>query len=133
MWRVASGHRSGASKLPGGFLPIRASQRRRSIMQTSPEPWIGALRHSHDRLQALVGPLGQDQLEQRSYASEWSIAQVLSHLGSGAQIFGLFLHAGLAGPDSPRREAFGPIWNTWNAKTPHAPAPHGLPAAQPTR
>ena len=66
-------------------------------MQTSPDPWISALRHSHDRLQALVDPLGQDQLKQRSYASEWSIAQVLSHLGSGAEIFGLFLEAGLAG------------------------------------
>ena len=64
-------------------------------METSPDPWIGTLRRSHDRLQALVEPLGQDQLEQRSYASEWSIAQVLSHLGSGAEIFSLFLDAGL--------------------------------------
>src|SRR3984893_13530424 len=132
MWRVASGHRSAASKLPGGFLPIRASQQRRSIMQTSPEPWIGALRHSHDRLQALVGPLGQDQLEQRSYASEWSIAQVLSHIGSGAEIFGLFLAAGLAGQDPPGREVFGPIWNTWNAKDPEAQAVDGLRADEAT-
>src|SRR5580700_8027417 len=87
-------------------------------MQTSPDPWISALRHSHDRLQALVEPLGQDQLEQRSYASEWSIAQVLSHLGSGAEIFSLFLDAGLAGQDPPGREAFGPIWDRWNAKPP---------------
>ena len=58
-------------------------------METSPDPWIGALRHSHDRLQALVGPLDPGQLEQGSYASEWSIAQVLSHLGSQAEIFGL--------------------------------------------
>ena len=101
-------------------------------MQTSPEPWIGALRHSHDRLQALVGPLGQDQLEQRSYASEWSIAQVLSHIGSGAEIFGLFLEAGLAGQDPPGRDAFGPIWNTWNAKDPQAQAADGLRADEAT-
>ena len=101
-------------------------------MQTSPDPWIGALRHSHDRLQALVEPLGQDQLEQRSYASEWSIAQVLSHLGSGAEIFGLFLEAGLAGQDPPGREAFGPIWNTWNAKDPQAQAADGLRADEAT-
>src|SRR5260370_36491814 len=132
MWRVASGHRSAASKLPGGFLPIRASQQRRNIMQTSPEPWIGALRHSHDRLQALGGPLGQDQLEQRSYASEWAIAQALSHLGSGAEIFGLFLKAGLAGQDSPGREAFGPIWNTWNAEDPPGHAADGLRADRAT-
>src|SRR5271155_5577752 len=132
MWRVPPGPRPAASKLPGGFLPIRASQQRRRIMQTSPDPWISALRHSHDRLQALVEPLGQDQLEQRSYASEWSIAQVLSHLGSGAEIFNLFLDAGLAGQDPPGREAFGPIWNTWNAKDPQAPAGDGLRADEET-
>src|SRR5580693_6145696 len=97
-------------------------------MQTSPDTWIGALRHSHDRLQALVEPLGQNQLKQQSYASEWSIAQVLSHLGSGAEIFSLFLDAGLIGQAPPGREAFGPIWNTWNAKDPQAQAADGLRA-----
>jgi uncharacterized protein (TIGR03083 family) len=101
-------------------------------METSPDPWIGALRHSHDRLQALVEPLDLGQLEQRSYASEWSIAQVLSHLGSGAEIFGLFLEAGLAGQDPPGRDAFGPIWNTWNAKDPRAQATDGLRADEAT-
>ena len=95
-------------------------------METSPDPWIGALRHSHDRLRALVGPLDLAQLEQRSYASEWSIAQVLSHLGSGAEIFGLFLHAGLTGQDSPGRDTFIPIWNAWNAKDPRSQAADGL-------
>jgi uncharacterized protein (TIGR03083 family) len=114
MWRVASGQCRDPGKLP--------------IMETSPDPWIGALRHSHDRLQALAGPLGLDQLEQRSYASEWSVAQVLSHLGSGAEIFGLFLAAGLAGQDPPGREAFGPIWNTWNAKDPQTQAADALQA-----
>ncbi len=50
-------------------------------MEPSPAPWISALRHSHDRLRASVEPLGLAQLEQRSYASEWSIAQVLSTWG----------------------------------------------------
>jgi len=101
-------------------------------METSPDPWIGTLRRSHDRLQALVEPLDVGQLEQRSYASEWSIAQVLSHLGSGAEIFGLFLEAGLAGQDPPGRDAFGPIWNTWNAKDPQAQAADGLRADEAT-
>src|SRR5580704_5371961 len=126
MWRVASGQRPAASKLPGGFLPTRASEQRRSIMETSPDPWIGALRHSHDRLQALVEPLGQDQLEQRSYASEWSIAQVLSHLGSGAEIFALFLDAALTGQEPPGQEVFVPIWSEWNTKGPQAQATDGL-------
>ena len=97
-------------------------------METSPDPWIGALRHSHDRLQALVKPLDLAQLEQQSYASEWSIAQVLSHLGSGAEIFGMFLAAGLAGQDPPGRDAFVPIWSIWNAKDPQAQAADGLRA-----
>jgi uncharacterized protein (TIGR03083 family) len=101
-------------------------------METSPDPWIGALRHSHDRLQALVGPLDLGQLEQGSYASEWSIAQVLSHLGSGAEIFGMFLEAGLTGQDPPGRDAFVPVWNAWNAKDPQAQASDGLQADETT-
>ncbi len=91
-------------------------------MEPSPAPWISALRHSHDALQGVVEPLNVDQLEQRSYASEWSIAQVLSHLGSQSEIFGLFLDAGLSGQDPPGAEVFGPIWDTWNAKDPQAQA-----------
>jgi uncharacterized protein (TIGR03083 family) len=101
-------------------------------METSPDPWIGALQHSHDRLQALVEPLDLASLEQRSYASEWSIAQVLSHLGSGAEIFGLFLESGLTGQDPPGRDAFVPVWNIWNAKDPQAQAADGLRADQAT-
>jgi len=95
-------------------------------MESRPGPWISALRNSHDRLRAAAGPLSPDQLEQRSYASEWSIAQVLSHLGSQAEIFGLFLDAGLAGTEPPGSEAFGPIWDRWNAKTPQDQAADAL-------
>jgi uncharacterized protein (TIGR03083 family) len=101
-------------------------------MEASPEPWISALRHSHDRLRASVEPLGPDQLAQRSYPSEWTIAQVLSHLGSQAEIFGLMLEAGLAGQEPPGREEFPPIWDTWNAKDPQAQATDALRADQTT-
>ena len=99
-------------------------------METSPGPWIGALRHSHDRLQAIVEPLDLGQLEQPSYASKWSIAQVLSHLGSGAEIFGLWLNAALTGEEPPGQEAFGPIWDAWNARSPQAQTADGLRADQ---
>jgi uncharacterized protein (TIGR03083 family) len=79
-----------------------------------------------------VGPLDVSQLEQRSYASEWSIAQVLSHLGSQAEIFGLFLDAGLSGQDPPGPAAFGPIWDAWNAKDAQAQASDALRADQAT-
>ncbi len=101
-------------------------------MEPSPAPWISALRHSHDRLQAAAGSLDLDQLEQLSYASEWSIAQVLSHLGSQAEIFGLLLDAGLTGQDPPGPEAFPPIWDVWNAKSPQAQASDALRADQVT-
>jgi uncharacterized protein (TIGR03083 family) len=101
-------------------------------MEPSPGPWISALRHSHDRLRASVEPLGPDQLTQRSYPSEWTIAQVLSHLGSQAEIFGLMLEAGLARQEPPGREEFPPIWDRWNAKDPQAQASDALSADQAT-
>lgn len=100
------------------------------MMETRPGPWIEALRHSHERLSNLVDPLDAEQLQGRSYASEWSIAQVLSHLGSQAEIFGLFLDAGLSGHEPPGRDAFGPIWDAWNARSPEAQAAEALRAGQ---
>lgn len=95
-------------------------------METSPQPWIKALRNSHDKLQAIVSPLGPDQLRQQSYDTDWSIAQVLSHLGSQGEIFGLFLDAALTGADAPGREAFPAIWETWNARSPDRQAADAL-------
>ncbi len=90
--------------------------------------WVTALRSSHERLSALVKPLGVDRLRGRSYASEWSIAQVLSHLGSGAEIFSLSLDAGLSGTDAPGREVMSPIWDSWNARSAKAQADDALVA-----
>jgi uncharacterized protein (TIGR03083 family) len=50
----------------------------------------------------------------------------MSHLGSGAEIFGLFLEAGLKGQDPPGREVFSPIWDAWNARTPSEQAAEAL-------
>lgn len=97
-------------------------------METSPEPWIAALRHSHNRLQAAAEPLDGEALRQPSYASEWSIAQILSHLGSQAEIFGMFLDAGLTGTEPPGRDAFPPIWAAWNSRGPESQAADALRA-----
>jgi len=101
-------------------------------MAASPVPQIEALRHSHELLRAAVEPLDASQLEQRSYDTEWSIAQVLSHLGSQAEIFGLFLDAGLDGREPPGPDAFPPIWDRWNAKSPREQADDALRADQAT-
>ena len=70
------------------------------------------------------------QLNRQSYASEWTIVQVLSHIGSGAEIFSLFLEAGRKGEDPPGRERFEPIWDTWNARSPEEQATHALASDQ---
>jgi uncharacterized protein (TIGR03083 family) len=97
-------------------------------LENDPAPFIQALRHSHNSLRALVEPLTDGQLEQRSYCTDWSIAQVLSHLGSQAEGFGLWLDAGLTGQDPPGRDAFPPIWDAWNARAPRAQVADSLQA-----
>ena len=61
-----------------------------------------------------------------SYCSEWTIAQVLSHLGSGAEIGLLNLNAALAGGPPPERDLYLAIWDVWNAKSPEAQAADSL-------
>ena len=84
-------------------------------------------RASVDRLHALVGGLDDAQLVSRSYCDDWSIAQVLSHLGSGAVISlrGLQdVRAGTATPDDFNQS----VWDEWNAKSPRAQADDALAA-----
>ena len=97
-------------------------------MALSPDPWIRALRNSHDLLRAYVQPMDATAVQRPSYASGWSIAQVLSHLGSGAEIFGLFLGSGLGGEDPPGQDEFAPIWQRWDERSPQAKAADGLDA-----
>src|ERR1700730_9602781 len=97
-----------------------------SHLETKPGPWIAALRGSHERLKNLATPLTAEQLTSQSYDSEWSIAQVLSHIGSGAEIFALFLAAARDGEEAPGRETFGQIWDRWNAKSPQDQATDAL-------
>ena len=96
-------------------------------MEPSPQVLIAALRHSHERLASLVRAVSEDFLTSRSYCTDWSVAQVLSHLGSGAEIALMMLESALSG-EPMDREAFAPIWDTWNAKTPAQQAAGCLPA-----
>jgi uncharacterized protein (TIGR03083 family) len=88
---------------------------------------VGALRRSVEQLRELATPLPDEELTQRAYPSEWSIADVLSHLGSGAVIMQRRLEDGLAGTETP--DDFAPsVWDTWNAKTPAAQRADALAA-----
>jgi uncharacterized protein (TIGR03083 family) len=95
---------------------------------TDPGPWLRVLRASHDRLARLTAGLDAAGLRRQSYDKEWSIAQVLSHLGSQAEIFWLFLDAGLTGGESPSPSAFRPIWDAWNARSPEEQAAESIAA-----
>ena len=55
-------------------------------MEKDPRRWVGALAVSNDRLLELVRELDDEALGRQSMASEWTVAQVLSHLGSSAEI-----------------------------------------------
>ncbi len=96
-------------------------------MSSPAREWIAALRNSHERLVSVAKPLGAAALTGRSYDAEWTIAQLLAHLGSGAEIAQLTLAAAVSGT-TVEAEAYQPIWDTWNAKDPEAQAADCLAA-----
>ena len=90
-------------------------------------PHLEALRASVARLGDIVEPLDDAQLEQQAYPTEWRIADVLSHLGSGAVIMTRRIDEGLAGRALP--DDFAPsVWDEWNAKSPREKADAALAA-----
>ena len=95
-------------------------------MSSDPRALIAILRNSHERLAGLVQPLTADQLRAQSYDTEWTIAQVLSHLGSGAEIATLSLAAALGGRGQLDQSAFPAIWDAWNNRAPEMQAADSL-------
>src|SRR3954454_20519858 len=84
---------------------------------------IAALRATHDELAAVVPALTDDQLAGPSGASEWTLAQVLSHLGSGAEITLAGDRAALDGGPAPEQGFNEGVWDRWNAMTPQDQVP----------
>jgi len=89
-----------------------------ATVETDPHRWISVLRASQQRLHTLVGARSPADLRAQSYDTEWTVAQVLSHLGSQAEIFGTFLDAALTGHTPPGNDSFPPIWDAWNKRDP---------------
>jgi uncharacterized protein (TIGR03083 family) len=73
-----------------------------------------------------VRPLTPEQIRARSFCTDWSIAQVLSHVGSGAEIGMLMLPGALGEGEPAGPENFQPVWDVWNAKTPDEQAADAL-------
>jgi uncharacterized protein (TIGR03083 family) len=88
---------------------------------------LAALRSSVDRLRHLIEPLDESALVAPAYPTQWSVADVLSHIGSGAVILQRRLEDGLAGSSTP--DDFAPsVWEAWNSKSPRVKADDALAA-----
>jgi uncharacterized protein (TIGR03083 family) len=76
-----------------------------------------ALRSSTEHLRDIVESLDAEQLRTPAYPTEWTIADALSHLGSGAVIFVRQVDDALN--DTPTPGEFSrSVWNEWDAKSP---------------
>jgi uncharacterized protein (TIGR03083 family) len=78
---------------------------------------IAALRSGHDGLADRVSGFSDDDLTRPSGAAEWDISQVLSHLGSGAEIAQATVQAALDGEPNPGPDFNHAVWDSWNAMT----------------
>jgi uncharacterized protein (TIGR03083 family) len=78
------------------------------------------------RLRRLVESLGPEQLRVQAYPSAWTVADVLSHLGSAAVIAALWVDQSLGGAQVVPQL----VWDEWNAKDPDAKAADALRADQ---
>jgi uncharacterized protein (TIGR03083 family) len=80
---------------------------------------LDALESSVGHLRSLVEGLSESDFVASAYPSEWTVADVMSHLGSGAIIFKRGVDDSLNARVTPP-EFNQSVWDVWNAKTPHA-------------
>jgi uncharacterized protein (TIGR03083 family) len=85
-------------------------------MSTEADQMIDVLRSEHDSLATLVESLSADDIVHASGAAKWTVAQVLSHLGSGAEIMLATLDAALTGTDNRTPDFNAGVWARWDAK-----------------
>lgn len=90
---------------------------------------VAVLQTSVGRLRGIVERLDPNKLEEQAFPTEWTIADVLSHLGSGAVILQRRFDDAVAGSETPLEFAQS-IWDAWNAKTSKAQATDALTADQ---
>lgn len=90
---------------------------------------LKALRSSVERITGLVRPLDDDAITRPAYPVEWTIADVVSHLGSAAVISQRVLEDTLTGARTPE-DFNATVWDEWNAKSPRAKTDDGLAAIE---
>jgi uncharacterized protein (TIGR03083 family) len=87
---------------------------------------IAALRAEHDALASAAPATSADQLKGPSGASDWTVAQVFSHLGSGAEITLAGFRAGIGAAPAPEPDFNQRVWDRWNAMAPEDQAAGAL-------
>lgn len=75
---------------------------------------IKVLRGEFDELAARVRGLAEDDLARGSGAAEWDVSQVLSHLGSGAEITLKGLDGAIDGTGTPQLDVIRGVWARWD-------------------
>ncbi|MFC9692031.1 maleylpyruvate isomerase family mycothiol-dependent enzyme [Kribbella sp. NPDC056951] len=78
---------------------------------------IIALRSGYERLADLVDKFDDETLAGQSAATEWDIAQVLSHLGSGAEIMTNTLQLAVDGKPPAAGDFNQSVWDRWNSSS----------------
>ncbi len=97
-------------------------------MPSAADAAIQSLRAVHDELAARVAGYADADLARPSGAAEWTVAQVLSHIGSGAEIALAGLEAARAGSPPPEQSFYQSVWDRWNAMTPRQQADGCVPS-----
>ena len=85
-------------------------------METDPRRWIAVLPRLARSTRRHVAGLDEEALGRPSMCTDWTVAQVLSHLGSGAEIGRETLGAAADGRD-PAVDVEA-VWARWNAMAP---------------
>jgi len=88
---------------------------------------LDALEQSVAYLRSTIDGMSEDQYVASAHPTEWTVADVMSHLGSGAIISKRGIDDSLEGRETPPKFNES-VWDVWNAKTPHAKVTDALDA-----
>jgi uncharacterized protein (TIGR03083 family) len=89
---------------------------------------IAALRAEHEQLLRVAPAMSAAQLTGPSGAADWTVADVLSHLGSGAEITLADVRAARGEGEPPGPGFNQGVWDRWNAMRPEEQAARSLEA-----
>jgi uncharacterized protein (TIGR03083 family) len=88
---------------------------------------LNVLRNSVEHLRSVIESATNLDPDAPAYPAEWSIADTLSHIGSGAVILKQLLEDAISGSEADA--GFNQsVWDAWNAKTPIDQVKDGLTA-----